>query len=211
MAKTKTLWACKECGHIQPKWSGSCPTCREWNTLEEETQVEETARFSSQAQEKQRPLRVSEVQAIPLTRHPTSLKEFDRLLGGGIVPGSLTLLAGDPGIGKSTLLLQIAEAISLQKKTVLYVSGEESVEQTALRAKRLGVLSDALFILSETSFSHIKAEIEKLKPDLLIIDSIQILYKSEITSSPGSVSQVRELAMEFMHISKRLGIATFHI
>jgi DNA repair protein RadA/Sms len=212
MAKTKTLWACKECGHIQPKWSGSCPTCREWNTLEEEQQVTEVEeRFSSPLKEKMGPLRISEVQAIPLARHPTSLKELDRLLGGGIVPGSLTLLAGDPGIGKSTLLLQIADAIAMQKKTVLYVSGEESVEQTALRARRLGVLSDALFILSETSFSLIKAEIEKLKPDLLIIDSIQILYKTEITSSPGSVSQVRELAMEFMHISKRLGIATFLI
>ncbi len=212
MAKTKTLWACRECGHMQPKWSGSCSACQKWNTFEEETSLEEKGvRFTVEAQEKPRPLRISEVQAIPMRRLQTRLKEFDKLLGGGIVPGSLTLIAGDPGIGKSTLLLQISEAVAMQDKIVLYISGEESVEQTALRAKRLGINSEKLFILSETNFSSIKAEIEKLRPEVLIVDSIQILYKPEIASSPGSVSQVRELSMEFMHLSKRLGIATFLI
>ncbi len=210
MAKTKTLWACRECGHIQPKWSGSCSACQKWNTFEEEVQIDEsTARFTVESQERPRPLRVSEVEMVPLKRISTGIQEFDRLLGGGVVPGALSLIAGDPGIGKSTLLLQMAESIAGQGKTVLYVAGEESVEQTALRARRLGVRSEKLFILSDTNFSAIKAEIEKLKPEVLIVDSIQILYKAEISSSPGSVSQVRELAMEFMHLSKRLGMAAF--
>ncbi len=210
MGKTKTLWACKECGHMQVKWTGSCSACQKWNTFEEEIPIEETVgRFSVESSEKIRPLRVSEVQNLPLCRFLTGMKEFDRLLGGGVVPGSLALVAGDPGIGKSTLLLQIAESLASQGKTVLYVSGEESVEQTALRAKRLGVKSENLFILSDTQFSSIKAQIETLKPSILIVDSIQILYKQEISSAPGSVSQVRELAMEFMHLSKRLNIATF--
>jgi DNA repair protein RadA/Sms len=210
MAKTKTLWACRECGHMQVKWTGSCSACQKWNTFEEEVPLEDsTERFVIENCEKIKPLRVSEVQNTPLCRFLTGMKEFDRLLGGGVVPGSLALVAGDPGIGKSTLLLQIAESLASQKKTVLYISGEESVEQTALRAKRLGVQSENLFILSDTKYSSIKAQIEILKPSVLIVDSIQILYKQEITSAPGSVSQVRELAMEFMHISKRLNIATF--
>lgn len=212
MSKTKTLWACKECGHMQVKWTGSCSACQKWNTFEEEVPIENNVgRFSVESSEKVRPLRVSEVQSLPICRFLTGMKELDRLLGGGIVPGSLALVAGDPGIGKSTLLLQIAESLALQNKTVLYVSGEESVAQTALRAKRLGVKSENLFILSDTQFSTIKAHIETLKPAVLIVDSIQILYKQEISSAPGSVSQVRELAMEFMHLSKRLHIATFLI
>ena len=210
MAKTKTLWACKECGHVQIKWAGSCPACQQWNTLTEEAPIEEVAsRFAVDSLERAKPLRIAEVQIGVFPRFSTGFKEFDRVLGGGIVRGSLTLVAGDPGIGKSTLLLQVAEAASLQNKTVLYIAGEESIEQTALRARRLGIQSEKLFILSETQFNSIKIEAEKLKPDILIVDSIQILYKPEIPSSPGSVTQVRELAMEFMHLSKKLGIATF--
>ncbi len=139
------------------------------------------------------------------------MAEFDRLLGGGIVMGSLSLVGGDPGIGKSTLMLQLAQNMAAQGFTVLYVSGEESVEQTSLRARRLGALSENLYLLSDTLFSNIKAQIEQLKPHLIIVDSIQILYKSELPSSPGSVAQVRELAMEFMHIAKGMGIATLMI
>ena len=208
--KAKTLWACKECGHIQPKWTGSCPACLKWNTFEEEVAIEQTAdRFSVESAEKAKPIRVAEVQHLPVQRFTTGFKELDRLLGGGIVAGSLTLVAGDPGIGKSTLLLQVSDALSLQGKTVLYVSGEESVEQTAMRAKRLGIKSNNLFILNDTQFSSIRAQIEQMRPSVVIVDSIQILYKQEIPSSPGSVSQVRELAMEFMHLAKRLQIAIF--
>lgn len=211
MGKTKTLWACKECGHIQPKWTGSCPACHNWNTLEEEAKLEKTERFAVSDTERARPVPVSKVQTISVTRHKVGLPEVDKLLGGGIVPGSLTLIAGDPGIGKSTLLLQVSEAVASSGKTVLYICGEESAAQTALRAQRLGTVAETLFILSETNFAHIKAEVEKLKPDLLIIDSVQIVYKAELPSSPGSVAQVRELAMEFMHLSKRLECATFLI
>ena len=211
MGKNKTKWACKECGQIHVRWVGSCTACHKWNTLEEEVLCEVVERFVIDGQERTKPLRVSEVQAMPCRRLVTEMKELDKLLGGGITVGSLHLLAGDPGIGKSTLLLQISEALAKQGHLVLYVTGEESVEQTALRARRLGIHSEHLYIFSETNFLVIKAEIERLRPAVLIIDSIQILYKTEIASAPGSVSQVKELAMEFMHLSKRLGIATFLI
>jgi DNA repair protein RadA/Sms len=133
------------------------------------------------------------------------------VLGGGIVSGSLILLGGDPGMGKSTLMLQISHALASQGLTVLYICGEESVEQTSLRAERLKIAGDSLFLLNETLFSHIKAQIEKLKPDILIVDSIQILYKSELPSAPGSVTQVREITTELLHLSKGLGISTFLI
>jgi DNA repair protein RadA/Sms len=139
------------------------------------------------------------------------MPEYDRTMGGGIVTGSLTLIAGDPGIGKSTLMLQISASLARQGLTVLYVCGEESAEQTSLRARRLGIVSDQLFLLSETQFSFIKAHVDRLKPDVLIIDSIQILYKAELPSAPGSVSQVREVAMECLHLAKGMGISTFLI
>ncbi len=206
------LWGCIECGHKQTKWTGSCSTCQKWNTFEQEVEIiDKGKRFDSMKTESAKPLRVKEVSSTEFRRITTKMHEVDRLLGGGIVAGSLSLVAGDPGIGKSTLLLQIAQNLAEQGLIVLYISGEESVEQTSLRARRLGVQDDHLYLLSDTLFSNIKAQIEKLKPDILIIDSIQILYKAELPSSPGSVSQVRELAMEFMHIAKGMGIATFLI
>lgn len=212
MAKSKVAWSCKECGHKQLKWTGSCSTCQKWNTFIEEVEfVEKSPRFESLVKETAQPLKLKEIQISPKNRIPTHLKEFDRLLGGGIVAGSLTLLGGDPGIGKSTLMLQIAQAFAAQNLPVLYVCGEESAEQTSLRAQRLGVDSDNLYLLSETLFSSIKAQIDRIKPAILIVDSIQIVYKSEIPSAPGSVAQVRELAMEFLHLSKGMGISTFLI
>ena len=212
MAKTKVMWSCSECGHQQPKWSGSCSVCNKWNTFAEELGVVTTGkRFEIEGRVASRPLKIEEVDTAPCRRFTTEIKEFDRLLGGGIVAGSLTLIGGDPGIGKSTLLLQISDSLSAQGLSVLYVCGEESVEQTVLRAKRLGIKSQMLYLLHETQFSVIKAQVEKLKPDVLIVDSIQIIYKSEIPSSPGSVAQVRELATEFMHLSKGMGISTFLI
>jgi DNA repair protein RadA/Sms len=212
MAKEKVVWACIECGYKQPKWAGSCASCQKWNTFKEEIDViDKGQRFDVPRIANAKPLRVKEVSTAEFRRISTHMSEFDRLLGGGIVSGSLTLVAGDPGIGKSTLMLQLAQNLAKQGLTVLYVSGEESVEQTSLRARRLGAEDEGLYLLSETLFSNIKAQIENLRPDVVIVDSIQILYKSELSSSPGSVSQVRELAMEFMHIAKGMSIATFLI
>ncbi len=212
MAKQKVLWSCVECGHSQAKWTGSCTICQKWNTFKEEIEVEDKGkRFESLKTETAKPMRVKEVTINEFRRISTKMPEFDRILGGGIVSGSLTLIGGDPGIGKSTLMLQLAQNLAQQGLTVLYVCGEESVEQTSLRANRLGAADENLYLLSDTLFSNIKAQVDKLKPDVMIVDSIQILYKSELPSSPGSVSQVRELAMEFMHIAKGMGIATFLI
>ncbi|HEY4831846.1 MAG TPA: DNA repair protein RadA, partial [Waddliaceae bacterium] len=211
--KSKNIWYCSECGYKQPKWSGQCTQCFQWNTFHEEVEIvtKAAARFSSQTRENRRPLRLKEIAVQETPRIASRIEEFDRLVGGGIVPGSLTLVGGDPGIGKSTLLLQLANGLAKQNLTVLYVCGEESAEQTSLRAQRLNVDSDHLFLLSETNFSHIKAQIDHIKPNALIVDSIQIVYKEELTSAPGSVSQVRDCAAEFMHIAKGLNIATFLI
>jgi DNA repair protein RadA/Sms len=182
--------------------------CRKWNTFVEEIEFTER-RFEAKVAEPAKPMRVSEVTSQEFRRAATQIREFDRILGGGIVAGSLTLIGGDPGIGKSTLMLQVAQALAGQGLVVLYICGEESVEQTSLRAKRLKANSENLLLFSETNFSHIKTQVDRLKPDILIVDSIQILYKSDLPSAPGSVSQVRELATEFMHLSKGMGISTF--
>lgn len=212
MSKQRVLWSCIECGHSQPKWTGSCSACQKWNTFSQEVEIQDKGvRFELTGKKAAQPTRVKEVTVNAHPRVSTKMAEMDRLLGGGIVSGSLTLVAGDPGIGKSTLMLQLAENLASQGLTVLYVSGEESLEQTSLRAKRLKVTSDHLFLLSDTLFSNVKLQVEKIKPHALIVDSVQILYKSELPSSPGSVSQVRELATEFMHIAKGMGIATFLI
>ncbi len=212
MAKQKILWSCTECGHKQAKWTGNCNICQKWNSFEQEIEIEDKGkRFESLKVGTPQPMRVKEIKSDDFRRISTQMPEFDRLLGGGIVSGSLTLIGGDPGIGKSTLMLQLAQGLAKQDLTVLYVCGEESVEQTSLRALRLGVADDRLYLLSDTLFSNIKAQIDHLKPDAMIIDSIQIMYKSELPSAPGSVSQVRELAMEFMHLAKGMGIATFLI
>lgn len=210
--KQKNVWYCGECGHKQMKWSGQCPQCSKWNTLQEEVEVTGLSkRFEAQSIEAQKPVPLKEVAFRELPRMVTKIAEFDRLIGGGIVPGSLTLVGGDPGIGKSTLLLQLAHSMAKQDHLVLYICAEESVEQTFLRAKRLGIETDRLLLLNESNFSLIKAQIDMIRPTMLVVDSIQIIYKSEISSAPGSVSQVREAATEFMHLSKGRGIATFLI
>ncbi|HEY2811428.1 MAG TPA: DNA repair protein RadA [Rhabdochlamydiaceae bacterium] len=212
MGKQKTLWSCNECGHKQPRWTGNCSVCQKWNTFEQEIEiVDKLERFKPALRESAQPRRIKEIDVSACPRISTQMTEFDRLLGGGIVSGSLTLIGGDPGIGKSTLMLQLAHRLAQQGLTVLYICGEESVEQTSLRAQRLSVGHDNLYLLSETLFSNIKVHIDRLKPNAMIVDSIQILYKGEIPSSPGSVSQVRELATEFMHLAKGLGISTFLI
>lgn len=212
MAKQKSVWFCADCGNKQFKWLGQCPGCTAWNTFHEEVELPTSSKkFESQAFNQSKPVRIKEVAIGETPRLPTGIHECDRLLGGGIIRGSLTLVGGDPGIGKSTLMLQLSNALALRGFVVLYVCGEESVEQTSMRAKRLGVDSENLFLLSETNFSIIKSHIDEIKPDILIIDSIQIVYKGEISSAPGSVTQVRETTTEFMHLAKGRGIATFLI
>ncbi len=210
VTKQKESWVCVECGHAQLKWSGSCLACKSWGTIEKfvESAVE-SKRYG--VSETSQVVRIDQVESLEITRDTTGIGEFDRLLGGGIVSGSLTLLGGDPGIGKSTLMLMIADSFAKKGKKVLYVCGEESVVQTSLRAKRLGIKSSEIFLLSETLFDHITAQVENVKPDFLIIDSIQIVYKGDVSSLPGSPLQVKEIAMECMHIAKKKGITTFII
>lgn len=212
MAKIKTLWSCTECGNNQSKWTGNCSACKSWNTFVEEVEVPaSSSRFQAENPLAAKPVRIGDVEQVRKERHKTGIGEFDRLMGGGVVVGSLTLVGGDPGIGKSTLMLQLADSLAKQGLTVLYLCGEESVEQTSLRAERLEIKSEKLYLLSETHFSRIKVHVDALHPDILIVDSIQVMYKSEIASAPGSVTQVREITTEFMHLAKGRGISTFLI
>lgn len=210
-SKIKSLWCCQECGHKQAKWTGQCPTCHKWNCLHEEIEAPIKSRFEAAIGRENKPMRLKEVPLHQTPRINSGIAEFDRLVGGGIVPGSLTLVGGDPGIGKSTLMLQLAFKLASQGLLVLYISGEESLEQTTLRAHRLGIETDNLLILSETHYSHIKAHVDALNPDIMIVDSIQIVYKADLQSAPGSVTQVRETTTEFMHLAKGRNIAIFLI
>ncbi len=208
--KQKEKWVCIECGHAQVKWSGSCMACKNWGTVEKFLEAVVSAqRFTSEAASK--PVKISEVGSLNLARGDTGMGEFDRLMGGGVVVGSLTLLGGDPGIGKSTLMLMIANQFAKTGKKILYVCGEESAEQTSLRASRLGIKGGEIYLLAETLFDNISAQVDNVKPDVLIIDSIQIVYKGDVPSLPGSPVQVKEIAMECMHIAKKKGITTFVI
>lgn len=212
MVKQKSVWVCNECGNKQFKWTGSCNICKSWDSLVEELEVsEKVGRFEAKVSRETKPVLIEDVDAANFKRMHTGYREFDRLMGGGIVSGSLNLLGGEPGIGKSTMLLQLSKRLADQGLTVLYICGEESAEQTSLRAKRLGIKSDKIYLYSETSFSQIRAQVEKIHPDVLIVDSVQIVYKSELSSAPGSVTQVREIAMECMHLAKGSGITTFLI
>ena len=212
MNKTKIVWSCRECGHCQAKWTGSCSQCQNWNTFTEETSIEEKKqRFESKKTTPAKAIRICDVEAGEFRRLATSMGELDRLFGGGVVEGSLILVGGEPGVGKSTLMLQIANCFAKQGLVVLYVCGEESAHQTSLRARRLNIDHPNLYLLSETHFSQIKGQIDQLQPDIAIVDSVQIVYKAEIPSAPGSVVQVREIATEFMHLAKGQGITTFLI
>ena len=205
--KTKSVFVCNQCGFETPKWLGKCPGCGEWNTLEEETRVQQPA---SQAAKTGRsaPIRsfaLSEIEPDNELRYKTGMAELDRVLGGGIVKGSLVLLSGDPGIGKSTILLQVCKVIG-QKMNVLYVSGEESYSQIKLRADRLGVSAPGLRLLCETDMQAIGEHIMEEKPDLVIIDSVQTMNHADLSSSPGSVTQVRECTALLMRTAKSLSI-----
>lgn len=212
MAKTKNIFECMACGYESPKWMGKCPSCGAWNQMEEKLIHKETkgrGTLGKQEPEKSsRPVKLNNVKKTFTPRTLTKSGEFDRVLGGGIVNGSLILIGGDPGIGKSTILLQTALTLSKEHE-VLYVSGEESLEQIKLRADRLEETSENLNVYCETNLYYIHDEIKKSKPDFLIIDSIQTIFHPDITSAPGSVSQVRECTQSLMNIAKGENIATF--
>lgn len=206
MAKIKSVFVCSECGYQSPKWLGKCPSCGEWNTMNEEAEQTSTnGKSLSKAATVSKIMSLDEITADVEKRISTGIKEFDRVLGGGIVYGSLTLISGDPGIGKSTILLQICQHLGKNHK-VLYVSGEESANQIKMRANRLNVTTDNLFILTQTDVAVIVETIKSNKPDIVIIDSIQTMIYDEISSSAGSVTQVRECTNIFMHTAKGLGI-----
>lgn len=209
MAKgKKSVFFCQNCGHEENKWLGQCPMCKEWNTF-----VEEPVSFSKSASAKL--IKDAEVVALKHVetdheeRIKTKIEELDRVLGGGIVPGSLLLVGGDPGIGKSTLLLQVCQRLCEDKHQVLYISGEESLKQIKLRANRMGEFTEDLLLLCETNLEIVKNVIQKRKPEVVIIDSIQTMYSEEVASAPGSVSQVRESTNVFMQLAKGLGISIF--
>ena len=210
MAKGKTVFFCQSCGYESAKWMGQCPGCREWNTF-----VEEPVIVSGNSQKKvslikkQDPTLLSKVSGENGSRISTGIQEFDRVLGGGIVEGSMVLVGGDPGIGKSTLLLQMCLLLVSQKHKVLYISGEESLQQIKIRADRLGNHGGDLMMLCETDLETIQEVIERIKPELVVIDSIQTMCKSDVSSAPGSVSQVRESTGVFMKIAKTLGVTVF--
>lgn len=210
MAKARTQYVCQNCDSISLRWMGRCPTCGEWNTLVE-TRAESPApaglRMASRPLSIPQPL--AQVEEETSGRLILPMPELNRVLGGGIVPGSLVLVGGEPGIGKSTLLLQIASSISEQEGPVLYISGEESPQQMRLRARRLGIQGERLYVLTETNLEAIIANLEQLKPRMLIVDSIQTVYCEGLTSGAGSVSQVREAASRLMKVAKGQGLPTF--
>lgn len=210
MAKTKTVFFCTACGNETPKWQGKCPACGAWNTLEEhiERPIASGRGKSVPASASKSPKMLSQVDSGDELRFSTGMGELDRVLGGGAVEGSLVLVGGAPGIGKSTLLLQICNALCAQR-SVLYVSGEESERQLKLRAQRLGVAPDNLYILAENRLEDIQSSCEETKPDVLIVDSIQTMFCEENESSPGSVSQVKDCTMRLMQLSKNEGITVF--
>jgi DNA repair protein RadA/Sms len=211
MPKAKTHFVCQSCGYQAPKWLGRCPGCQEWNTFAEERLIEEKLPqrdllgFEAEAV----PKPITEITSEEEVRFQVGIGEFDRVLGGGIVPGSMILVGGDPGIGKSTLLLQVMHCLASKEKRVLYVSGEESLQQTKMRADRLGLSSEHLFVVSETSLEKILQDIQTLKPTTVVVDSIQTLYSSDLPSTPGSITQVRESSSRLLYLAKHLSIPIF--
>lgn len=211
MAKSKTVYVCQQCGYETAKWMGKCPSCNNWNTFAEEQKIPEGKVKNPLASvtSPSTPRSINEIKSGEQERFDTGMPELNRVLGGGLVKGSLTLISGDPGIGKSTLLLQSASSIAGKYGKVLYVSGEESEEQIKMRADRLGAVSSNLFIVSETNLETIEKHVNDINPMFVILDSIQTLFKSTVSSAPGSVSQVRECANDIMRIGKGKNIPFF--
>ncbi len=210
MAKAKkTMFFCQNCGHEESKWLGQCPMCKEWNTFVEEKITTGSGVSVSRISKEVEIVPLSSVKTDSEDRVRTRMEELDRVLGGGIVPGSLILVGGDPGIGKSTLLLQVCQRLAKEYHSVLYISGEESLKQIKLRAMRMGEFTDDLSLLCETNLNVIRSVIEQRKPEIVIIDSIQTMYSEEVNSAPGSVSQVRESTNILMQLAKGLNISIF--
>lgn len=210
MAKSRSIFICQQCGYESPKWLGKCPSCNSWNSFTEEIKEKNVPeKIQVHINSDEMPRKITEIKSGEKQRLSTGLNELDRVLGGGLVRGSLTLISGDPGIGKSTLLLQSASNIATKYGKVLYVSGEESEEQIKIRGDRLGVKSDNLYIVSETNLDKAESFINEIKPQFVIIDSIQTMYRDSITSAPGSVSQVRECSNQIMRIGKNNDISFF--
>ncbi|HTZ18085.1 MAG TPA: DNA repair protein RadA [Dissulfurispiraceae bacterium] len=209
MSKTKTVYQCQTCGYSSPKWLGKCPDCGAWNSFSEERQSPKTLKSFSDG--KSGPMPLSAVTGGNEKRVPVGIAELDRVLGGGLVEGAVILIGGDPGIGKSTIILQAISKIADKSGTVLYVSGEESPEQIKLRAERLSVDSDRIMLLPETVVEQVLSAADKLKPAAIVVDSIQTVYTEELTSAPGSVGQIRESAAKLMFYAKRSGTPVFLI
>ena len=210
MAKAKgSMFFCKECGYESAKWMGQCPGCKEWNTFVEEPGVRKGNKIQRVSAQAAQATTLANISMTQEERISTGMEELDRVLGGGIISGSLVLVGGDPGIGKSTLLLQVCRNLSLLQKRVLYISGEESLKQIKLRAMRIGEFNDNLLLLCETNLDTIEQTIKKVSPDVVMIDSIQTMYREEVSSAPGSVSQVRESTNVLMQIAKGMGISIF--
>lgn len=213
MAKGKTtVYFCQNCGHESGKWMGQCPGCHEWNTFAEEIVDKKNAAkagMQRQGSGAAKPVPLSAIETAQENRTTTGIGELDRVLGGGIVSGSLVLVGGDPGIGKSTLLLQVCQNLSAQDIRVLYISGEESLRQIKIRAERIGSFGESLTLLCETNLDTVRAIIDREKPEIVVIDSIQTMYREEVASAPGSVSQVRESTGVLMQIAKGMGISVF--
>lgn len=213
MAKVKSKYVCQNCGYENPKWLGKCPECLQWNTFVEEIEEKVTPKQQSLARQASRstskPVKINSIAPKRKERFSTSIPELDRVLGGGVIPGSLVLVGGDPGIGKSTLLLQVSNNVAETGKKVLYISGEESESQIKMRAKRLKVSSDNLYIYTENNLAAIELQIAEVEPDMVIVDSIQTMISPEINSAPGTISQIKEGTSKFMKISKSKSISTF--
>lgn len=210
MAKAKkSIFFCQNCGHEESKWLGQCPMCKEWNTFVEEKMTMSKTVEAAKSRGELEVVTLSSVSTTEDERIKTGIEELDRVLGGGIVPGSLVLVGGDPGIGKSTLLLQVCQRLAENKKKVLYISGEESLKQIKLRANRMGDFSENLYLLCETNLDLIRTVIEREKPETVIIDSIQTMYNEAVGSAPGSVSQVRESTNILMQLAKGMNISIF--
>ena len=216
MAKIKTKYVCQECGYETSKWLGKCPECTKWNTFEEEIEQKSISKKDVFIIDKSSsvPVSINSIQTKEEERFSTNINELDRVLGGGIVKGSLVLVGGDPGIGKSTLLIQVSSNVANSGRKVLYISGEESESQIKMRAQRLGINSDNLYIFAENNLSIIESQLESIDPELIILDSIQTVYSPEITAAPGTVSQIKERTTKvdipiFLEIFINLDVPSF--